>query len=217
MGLAEVERAAVSRFAADGFAGTGIREVGRAVGLNSASLYHYVSTKQDLLTGVMRQCLDELDRGAVEAVAGVDEPVRQLVRLVAAHVGMSAQNPATCRVTDQELRSLTGENLQAVVDLRDRYEARWDAVLRRGVRTAGFEVNDRSISRLALLDMCNGVANWYLPGGRLSVARLQLRFAELACRMVGVTASSLRDDAAVDIVRLACEPRGASDVAEATA
>jgi len=217
MGLAEVERAAVSRFAADGFAGTGIRDVGRAVGLNSASLYHYVSTKEDLLAGVMRQCLEELDRVATGSVAGVDEPIRQLIRLVGAHVGMSAQNPATCRVTDQELRSLTGANLQAVMDLRDGYEARWDAVLRSGVRTAGFEVTDRKLTRLALLDMCNGVANWYRPGGRLSIGRLQLRFAELACRMVGVTALSLREDAAVQTVRLACEPGDESDVWRASA
>jgi hypothetical protein len=130
---------------------------------------------------------------------------------------MSAQNPATCRVTDQELRSLTGANLQAVMDLRDGYEARWDAVLRSGVRTAGFEVTDRKLTRLALLDMCNGVANWYRPGGRLSISRLQLRFAELACRMVGVTALSLREDAAVQTVRLACEPGDESDVWRASA
>lgn len=41
------------------------------------------------------------------------------------------------------------------------------------------------MARYALLEMCNGVADWYRPDGRLSVAELQDRFSELACRMVG--------------------------------
>jgi TetR/AcrR family transcriptional regulator, cholesterol catabolism regulator len=213
MDLATIERAAVRRFAADGYAATGIREVGREAGLNSATLYHYAATKQDLLAGVMRRCLGELDQIAATAIASAgssaDLPDRQLVRLTAAHVGMSARNPATCRVTDQEIRSLTGTNLRAVLELRDRYEARWDAVLRAGIRSGGFVVPDRALTRLALIDMCNGVANWYHPGGRLSVGSLQLRLAALATRMVGSPLVPTRAEARIAVAVLSCEPDAA--------
>ena len=49
--LGEIRRAAVSLFAERGFAATGIRDVGRAAGLNSATLYHYDSNG-DLLGSV---------------------------------------------------------------------------------------------------------------------------------------------------------------------
>jgi hypothetical protein len=39
------------------------------------------------------------------------------------------------------------------------------------------------VARLALVEMCNGVALWYRPDGRLSVAELQDRFVELAGRL----------------------------------
>jgi TetR/AcrR family transcriptional regulator, cholesterol catabolism regulator len=209
MDLATIERAAVGRFAAHGYAATGIRDVGREAGLNSATLYHYAATKQDLLAGVMCRCLSELDRIATTAVVGVAPPQRRLVRLTAAHVGMSARNPATCRVTDQEVRSLTGANLRAVVELRDRYEARWDEVLRLGIRAGDFVVADRALTRLALIDMCNGVANWYHPGGRLSVGALQLRLAALATRLVGSPLVPARADARIDVATLSCEPAAA--------
>jgi TetR/AcrR family transcriptional regulator, cholesterol catabolism regulator len=206
MDLATIERAAVRRFAERGYAATGIRDVGQEAGLNAATLYHYAATKQDLLAGVMRRCLGELDRIAASAVVSAGPPERQLVRLTAAHVGMSARNPATCRVTDQEVRSLTGANLRAVLELRDRYEARWDEVLRAGISAGDFVVTDRSLTRLALIDMCNGVANWYHPGGRLSVGSLQLRLAGLAARMVGSPLTPARTDARIAVATLSCEP-----------
>jgi AcrR family transcriptional regulator len=204
LSLADVERAAVARFAARGYAAVGIRELGRALGLNSASLYHYAPSKEQLLVGVMRACLTELLAGGTAAVSGGSDPGDQLSRLTSAHVGMSATNPLTCRVTDQEVRSLTGSNLTEIVDLRDRYERQWDTVLARGARAGRFHLSDRRVARLALLDMCNGIANWYAPTGRTSVAGLQSRYVGLACRIVGMPTPDVV--APIPVQRLDCEP-----------
>jgi hypothetical protein len=106
------------------------------------------------------------------------------VRLVRAHVAVEAINPLTSKVTDREVHSLTGDNHTEIVAIRDEYEDLFRDVLQRGSKDQ-FRVTDLAITRLALMEMCNGVANWYKPGGRLKVADLQDRFAELACRMAG--------------------------------
>ncbi len=49
MDLGRVQRAAVTLFATKGFAATGIRELGAEAGINSATLYHYVGSKESLL------------------------------------------------------------------------------------------------------------------------------------------------------------------------
>ena len=74
-GVDAVRQAAVSLFARQGYAGTGIRELGRAVGLTSATLYHYAGGKEELLAGIMRDALTELLRSAHEAVTGADATV----------------------------------------------------------------------------------------------------------------------------------------------
>lgn len=183
--LAEIRRAAVSLFAERGFAATGIRDVGRAAGLNSATLYHYASGKEELLAGIMRAGLGELLRTGREAVAYGADPAVQLARLVAAHVANEAVNPLTSRVTDTEMRALTGRNLAEIIALRDEYEALVAGVLARGMAAGEFHVTDLGVARLALVEMCNGVALWYRPDGRLSVAELQDRFVELAGRLAG--------------------------------
>jgi AcrR family transcriptional regulator len=183
--LGEIRRAAVSLFAERGFAATGIRDVGRAAGLNSATLYHYASGKEELLAGIMRAGLEELLRTGREAVAYGADPAVQLARLVAAHVANEAVNPLTSRVTDTEVRALTGHNRAEIIALRDEYEALVAGVLSRGVAAGEFHVTDLGVARLALVEMCNGVALWYRPDGRLSVAELQDRFVELAGRLAG--------------------------------
>jgi AcrR family transcriptional regulator len=183
--LTEIRRAAVSLFAERGFAATGIRDVGRAAGLNSATLYHYASGKEELLAGIMRAGLEELLRTGREAVAYGADPAVQLARLVAAHVANEAVNPLTSRVTDTEVRALTGRNRAEIIALRDDYEALVAGVLSRGTAAGEFQITDLRVARLALIEMCNGVALWYRPDGRLSVPELQDRFVELACRLAG--------------------------------
>lgn len=210
----DVHRAAVSLFAAKGFAATGIRELGSAVGINSGTLYHHAGGgKSELLGTVMRECLEALLRTGQQALAVSGDPGRQLSSLVAAHVGFSAANPLTALVTDQEVRSLDGAARAELVAMRDDYESMFAAVLERGVRTGVFELTDARLARLALLEMCNGVAHWYRPGGRLSCGEVQVRFMEFAGRLVGADPASWQDVPLPEPERLAIEPPPRSSAA----
>jgi TetR/AcrR family transcriptional regulator, cholesterol catabolism regulator len=180
-----VQRAAVELFAERGYTATGIRDIARHVGLTSAALYHYTGGKELLLAGVMRDSLVEMHKSGRQAVGFSPDPVVQLARLVKMHVGVQAFNPCSARVTDSEVRSLTAANRAVVVGLRDQYEALWQRVLDDGVRSGAFAIADTRIARLAVLETCNGVVNWFKPGGRLSVAEIQEYFVQLACRMAG--------------------------------
>jgi AcrR family transcriptional regulator len=183
--LQNVQRAAVELFAERGYTATGIRDIAKRVGLTSAALYHYTGGKELLLAGVMRDSLVELLVRGGEALASSDDPAVQLARLVMMHVGVQAFNPCSARVTDSEIRSLSDANKDAVVSLRNEYESLWQRVLDSGVRGGQFRVQDTRIARLALIEMCNGVVNWYKPDGRMSVAQIQAHFVELACALVG--------------------------------
>lgn len=180
-----VQRAAVELFAERGYTATGIRDIARHVGLTSAALYHYTGGKELLLVGVMRDSLVEMNEWGRQAVAFSADPAIQLARLVKMHVGVQAFNPCSARVTDSEVRSLTAANRTVVVGLRDRYEALWQRVLDDGVLSGAFTIADTRIARLALLETCNGVVNWFKPGGRLAVEEIQEHFVQIACRMAG--------------------------------
>lgn len=205
--LQSVQRAAVELFAERGYTATGIRDISKRVGLTSAALYHYTGGKELLLAGVMRDSLVEMLARGREALAFSDDPAVQLARLVMMHVGVQAFNPCSARVTDSEVRSLTTVNRDTVVGLRNEYESLWQRVLDSGVRSGQFHVQDTRIARLALVEMCNGVVNWYKPDGRMSVAGIQAHFVDMACGLVGSRRLSTGEcGEAVRVPRFSFEP-----------
>lgn len=180
-----VRRAAVRLFADKGFHGTGIRDLAQAAKLSSASLYHYMGTKEDLLAAIMTGCLERLLRAAREATEGVTDPRRRLAVLVALHVLTHAGQPAETRVVDNEVHALSPAARRRVVRLRDEYERYWADAIEDGTGSGAFHAGEPAVTRLALLDMCSGVARWHSPRGPLGLDRLAGHYAGLALRMVG--------------------------------
>lgn len=206
--LAAVQQAAVQAFSEQGFAATGIRDIAQYAGVTSGALYHYTRSKEDILVEIMRRSLDELVLLARAAVAEETGPPSMLARLVSVHVATQAASPRTARVIDREYRSLSPDNGRTILQLRDSYESYWREVLQDGRRDGTFQVTDTGLARLALLEMCNGVTNWYRPGGPMSLPELRAGFVRLAFGLVGSTVPSegvhYND---VDVQPFQCEPR----------
>ena len=180
-----VRAAAVKLFATKGFHGTGIRDLAQEAELSSASLYHYMGTKEDLLAEIMRTALNRLLGAAREAIADSADPVRRMGSLVAVHVLAHAVGPAETRVVDNEVDVLTPAAREPVVALRDAYERLWATAIEDGVAAGVFHTAHPAVTRLALLEMCSGVARWYSPQGALTLEELAGHYAGLALRALG--------------------------------
>ncbi len=211
MDTGRVQRAAVTLFAVKGFAATGIRELGAQAGMNSATLYHYVGSKEQLLASIIRACLEEMTSSGERAIRRSSEPVVQLAGLVSSHVGLTAVNQLTARVAEYEMRGLTGDNRAELQAMRDEYEQLFGQIIERGHRVGAFASDDLALTRLAILEMCTGVAHWYRPGGRLELEAVQRFFVRSACTLLAVDHSELDGvDFIAETRRLHSEPEAHS-------
>lgn len=181
-----IRLAAIRLWAERGFHGSGIRDLAEAAGLSSATLYHYMGTKEDLLAQIMRQSLDRLNRAAAQLVAEAWTPVERMAGLVQLHVLVHAVRPLETRVGDGEVHALTPAHRVEIVGLRDRYEALWQAAIDAGCASGDFHMAVPGVARLALLEMCSGVAHWYDPEGPLALERLALLHTEMALGLLGM-------------------------------
>lgn len=205
--LGALQRAAVRAFAQKGYAATGIRDIADYAGVTSGALYYHARNKEEILTSIMRLGLRTLLELAEDAVAGSPDPAAQVARLVRAHVAVQATNPQTTLIIDREFRSLGAENRTEILALRDRYEALWRRALVTGLDAGAFQLPDVRIARLALLEMCNGVANWYHRDGPMGMAELQSAFVQLSLAMLCVTEPARYAlDAPTEPAQLVCEP-----------
>ncbi len=172
--------AAVDLFAARGFAATGIRQIAEVVGVTTATLYYYARTKDDLLLAIMQSGLSELLDEARAAVGKAVDPGERVRNLVGVHVRFGALNPSRAKVIDNEFQWLEGSYRAAIVALRDDYEALWSVAIEDGISSRIFWPRTPAFARLALLEMCNGVAHWYRRDGSTSIAEIVAAYQEMA-------------------------------------
>ncbi|ADB50660.1 TetR/AcrR family transcriptional regulator [Conexibacter woesei] len=177
-------RTATWLFSERGFHGTSIRDIADTAGVAVSAMYYYAASKDELLVAVMRQALERLLDASARTLEGLDGPSERLATLIGVHVALHARNPRTAGVADHELRALARTTRRAMLAERDAYEATWVEVLREGAETGEFA--DRGgVDRLALLQMCTGVAQWYKPRGDVSIPELCARFADMGLALSG--------------------------------
>jgi AcrR family transcriptional regulator len=183
-----VMAAALRLFTQRGFQAVGIREIAQEAGISTATLYHYMKTKEDLLDALMRDRLHRLIDAAQRSIEDLDAPAAELGAVTRIHVTSHALYPSN--VVDDELHSLSARSRKGVVALRDRYEEIWDEILAQGnTRRGPFSIPEPRFARLALMGMCNGVNRWFSTRGPATVETVADRFADLALAMVQASAN----------------------------
>lgn len=198
-----VRAEAVRLFAERGFAAVGIRELAHSAGITSATLYHYVGSKDDLLVAIMERGLTDLLAVERRAVEAQDHPPARLAAIVHAHAVSHAVAAEACRVIDTEVRALHGDARARVVALRDEVEELWRSVVDAGITGRWFRsaVPPRLLVR-SLLDMATGVATWYRPDGPSSPGEIGTHLADVALRSVDARATADADAAPVGVADL---------------
>ncbi|MGI1660837.1 TetR/AcrR family transcriptional regulator [Palleronia sp. KMU-117] len=178
-------RAAAERLIArHGFAAVSMRQIAAEVGLQAGALYLYTPDKQTLLFDMMRAHLEELLAAWAEADPG-GAPLPRLEAFCRFHICFHLDRPDAVFIAYMELRNLAPGNFAAIEALRRRYEAALEAILVDGQAKAAFEVPDARLTTMALIAMLTGVNTWYREGGRLSRARVEEIYWDLARRAVG--------------------------------
>jgi len=164
----DILEAAAQIFREKGFHATSMQEIAAAVNLQKASLYHHVSSKQELLAGILDQALDVLIE-RMEQVAALElAPADKFAHLMRAYLEALAEYPDLAAVLLLEHRSLEAEYRRRHIPRRDRFEAIWRETIEAGVRTGDFATDDPSLATKTALGVANWTVTWFQPDGRLS-------------------------------------------------
>jgi AcrR family transcriptional regulator len=130
--------AAAGLFAAQGFSGVSLDDIGAAAGVSGPAIYRHFAGKQAvlgaLLVGVSRELL-EGGRAAAGAHprgagrGGTTDDGAALRALVAFHVDFALSKPDVIRVQDRDFSSLAAEDQAAVRSLQLEYVEVWARTL----------------------------------------------------------------------------------------
>ena len=144
---------------------------------------HFTS-KEDLLFELSRRGHQTARNQLVAAAAAAGSPTDALRSLIGGFSRWHAEHHQLGRIVQYEFRHLTPEHRDTVLALRKEIDKVVRDVLRDGVTTGEFEVDDVPGTALALLSLAVDVARWYSPEIRRTPADIAHSNGELAVRLV---------------------------------
>lgn len=176
---ARIVEAAIDLFHRKGYEATSLREVADAVDLKVGSLYNHISSKEELLFGIMHSIMTELIGYTREAMAAERDPVGRVRAFMRASIHFHATRPKETFIGNSELRSLGEERREQIVALRDEYQQLLTDALVAAAETDAIEIDDVQLATFSGIALCASVATWYRPDGRLSLEDLEERLPAL--------------------------------------
>lgn len=170
---AAIRRASLKLIHRHGFAAMSLRDLAAEVGVQPASLYNHIETKQALLYDLVREHMEALLASADAALAAAPpKALPQIEAFCAHHLLYHFERKQEVYIANSELRALEGANRTRILALRRRYEGRLIAQLEQGVAAGVVAAEDAQVTAFAMIAALTGVCVWYKPGGRLSKQEL---------------------------------------------
>ena len=160
----ELTRQAARLFAERGYHGTSIGDLAEALGVQKASLYAHIRSKQDLLYATMREGADAFHR-ALDEIPDDLRPAEKIRLALRGHLRVVAEQLDVATVFVQEWRYLEGGRREEIVRERRRYEERIRALFREGRELSELRSDlDESAAALLFLSAANWAYTWLRPG-----------------------------------------------------
>jgi AcrR family transcriptional regulator len=166
---------AAALFAEKGYEATSLRDVSHAVGVSLAGLYHYFTSKEDLLYQVQYRTFASLLEAQQEVAALPGTAEDRFRRLVIGHLDFFASHPNELKACTYELESLKGDLYLTVEALRRRYYRLFTMVvseLKHGAVDGARETRESRHATLFVFGVLNWIFMWYDPARHGPVERI---------------------------------------------
>lgn len=175
----DILEAAAQVFRQKGFHGASMNDIADAVSLQKASLYHHVSSKQEILGEILEQALrlllDRISSITTQNVSA-DKKLRLMIR---EYLQILVENIDLAAVLLFEHRALERRQHARHIPNRDKFESLWKDTLAEGVRTKIFKCDDPGLTTRALLGIMNWTITWYRPDGGKTIEQVADDYSNL--------------------------------------
>jgi len=171
---------AAQLFWTKGYAATTTRELADALGVQKASLYHYMDSKEDLLYSICLHSVQNLYDRVIAAVGRAHDPLARVRAVIGAHVMAMLEDREKHATMLTELESLSPTRRDEVSAKRSEYEKLVREVLV-AAQEAGALTKDLAAKdlELTLLNLLNWTIFWYRPEGEYTPEDLVEMFERL--------------------------------------
>jgi len=159
---------ATELFQKQGYAATSMRDLAGYIGIEAASLYSHIKSKEEILQTICFQMANDFFESLEKIELEKLSADQKLKKAVISHVKVLTKDSAASAVFFSEWRHLSESYLKDFLGMRNNYENKFIQILIDGHKEGVFKKMDAKFTVLALLSSINWMPSWYKPEGKLT-------------------------------------------------
>lgn len=171
--LDQILKEAARLFRQKGFGGTSMRDLAAQLGMEAASMYYHIGSKDEILEKicfeVANNYLDHLEEIEIQETTHIDK-LKELIRF---HVRMMIVNGPEVSVTNHDWKYLTKEKLTTFKELRKLYETRLETLISAGIQAGELAAVNPQVALFTILSSLRWVEYWWKPQRGISAKELE--------------------------------------------
>jgi AcrR family transcriptional regulator len=171
-------------FAAMGFEKTSVRKIAEEVGLSVPGMFHYVSSKEEMLNEIMIGFMDEGYKRLMEIYNSTMGPVEKLEAVCKFYVEYYAGHKDQLTILVTEGKSLSPKHRRNFVDKQRVYVEALKRLFSDLAKEGLLKSIDHSVISFIFFGMVNYTYTWYNPRGTMGPDALGDIFSEVFLRGV---------------------------------
>ena len=164
---------AAKLFKLKGFGGTSMRDLAGEVGMEAASMYNHIKSKDEILENlcfhVSNTYIAQL--AEVEQMPGSNRD--KLKELLRQHIHLMLEDGAAVSVANNDWKYLTDGKLEQFKTARKQYEKGFAALIESGIAAGEFQPVNASVALFTILSAVRWVELWYRPGRGVTAQELE--------------------------------------------
>ncbi|MFN4994021.1 MAG: TetR/AcrR family transcriptional regulator [Bacteroidota bacterium] len=175
----QIMQVAARFFKNKGYEATSMRDIAAELGIEAASLYHHIKSKEEILTAI---CFDMANRfvTALKEVNDIYFSAEERLRMaIQFHVQISCDYLDETAVFLNEWKSLPEPSLSAFRKMRDNYEKHFRVIVKDGETEDIFDNVDEKFAALTILSSVNWIHQWYNPDGSMNPSQIAKKLADI--------------------------------------
>jgi TetR/AcrR family transcriptional regulator, cholesterol catabolism regulator len=168
-------KTAARLFEEKGYSNTSVEDITRELGFTKGVFYYYWKNKREIVQEIHDRALETINAGLDGVMAEESSAAVRLEAAIRNHVGAVLENRSIIAVLLGDF-AFSEETLEG----RRAYGRRFQALVEEGIAAGVVRDLDPTVLTYAILGLCNSVARWYRPEGRLSAEEVRDLFAAFA-------------------------------------
>lgn len=166
-------RRAASMFREKGFAATSMRDLAEMVGIEAASLYNHIRSKNEILEAICFDVANIFNTNMDAVESSNRSSIAKIEELLRFHIRQMIENYEEVYVSDREWKHLDEPYLSNFHIQRRNYRKKFAAIVEEGIARNEIRKIDAPTAVLIILHAVSGIESWHRSKDKIGAEELE--------------------------------------------